>query len=91
MDQKNGCRIEGNLHPDFLFDRVPSCRRQLSTQVNDQRGMLQYWHPAYLASGGSRMSARADITNHAGQACQQVAVHAVASNVRTCGHALTVL
>jgi hypothetical protein len=40
-------QINGNEHPAWLFERVPSTRHQLSIQVRDRQGTLAYWHPAY--------------------------------------------
>ncbi len=40
-------QINGNQHPDFLFQCIPSCPERLSPQVNDRQGTLQYWHPQY--------------------------------------------
>jgi hypothetical protein len=40
-------QVNGNRHPEWLFGRVPSTRKKLSKQVNDPRGTLAYWHPAY--------------------------------------------
>jgi len=41
-------QINGNLHPDFLFEKVPHHPEALSVQVRDKQGTLQFWHPAYV-------------------------------------------
>ena len=41
-------QINGNLHPAFLFDRVPHHPAQFSIQTRDKQGTLQYWHPVYV-------------------------------------------
>jgi len=41
-------QVNGNLHPAFLFEKVPYHPDRLSVQVRDERGTLQYWHPAYV-------------------------------------------
>jgi hypothetical protein len=40
-------QINGNRHPEWLFERAPYTAKKLSVQVNDARGTLAYWHPAY--------------------------------------------
>jgi hypothetical protein len=41
-------QLNGNQHPDFLFQRVPHTAKRLSVQVGDRQGTLQYWHPDYI-------------------------------------------
>ena len=40
-------QINGNLHPEWMFSRVPYIEKKLSPQVRDARGTLAYWHPVY--------------------------------------------
>ncbi len=41
-------QVNGNRKPTYLFAKVPYCRQRISAQVSDQRGALQYWHPAHM-------------------------------------------
>ncbi|MFB3829731.1 MAG: beta-galactosidase [Bryobacteraceae bacterium] len=40
-------QVNGNRHPAYLFERVPSHPEKFSRQTQDER-TLQYWHPAYI-------------------------------------------
>lgn len=41
-------QINGNLRPDFLFQRVPHHPEKLSVQVRDKQGTLMFWHPNHV-------------------------------------------
>jgi hypothetical protein len=41
-------QLNGNVHPDYLYTRVPYTQKPLSVQIRDKQGSLQYWHPAYV-------------------------------------------
>jgi hypothetical protein len=50
LGRKSTVQINGNQHPEWLFERVPFTTEKLSVQVNDRQGTLAYWHPAYRAA-----------------------------------------
>ncbi|MCL4401400.1 MAG: beta-galactosidase [Acidobacteria bacterium] len=41
-------QVNGNLHPAYLFGKVPYIGKKLSIQVRDRQGTLAYWHPNYV-------------------------------------------
>ena len=58
-------QINGNLHPEFLFAKVPHLSKKLSVQVRDARGTLAYWHPAYVKAYLAMLHAYAEHLKHA--------------------------
>ena len=41
-------QINGNRHPDYLFEKVPYSPVAIHKQVLDNQGTLMYWHPQYI-------------------------------------------
>jgi hypothetical protein len=52
-------QLNGNEHPDFLFERVPYHKQKLSNQIRDTQGTLAYWHPYYVQSYTNLLAAYA--------------------------------
>jgi hypothetical protein len=45
-------QINGNFHPDWMFDVLPSCNNDThawAKENQDPRGVLQFWHPFFVA------------------------------------------
>jgi hypothetical protein len=41
-------QVNGSYHPDYLFNKVPYLPWKISNGVNDSKGSLMFWHPAYV-------------------------------------------
>ncbi len=47
LDRVTTVQLNANHLPAFLFNRVPYTRQKMG-EMQDPRGTLQYWHPAYV-------------------------------------------
>ena len=58
-NMKGTWQINGNLKPDWMFEKIPYFPKRLG-QVENKQGTLMYWHPDFIAAYKRFLRAQAD-------------------------------